>query len=245
MVGVADFFRALYATVGLGPDEVHFSTRPDRFVGTEEQWDVAEDAIRRSLDAAGLDFRVAEGEGTFYGPKIDIHVRDAIGRLWQMCTIQVDFQEPERFKLEYIDENGQRVRPVMIHRALYGSVERFVGVLVEHFAGAFPTWLAPVQVALVPVADRHVDYARKVATRLVEQGARVEVDDSDNTMGAKIRHQQLQKVPYMLVVGDDEVSSDTVSVRRRTGEETRGVEVEDFIGKLVAEIADRRLDLSI
>jgi len=245
MVAVVDFFRALYATVGMGPDEVHFSTRPDKYVGTPEDWDRAEDAIRRSLDAAGLEYIVAEGEGTFYGPKIDIHVRDAIGRLWQVCTIQVDFQLPDRFELEYTDENGERVRPVMIHRALYGSVERFIGVLVEHFAGAFPTWLAPVQAAVIPIADRHIAYANEIAERLRESRIRVEVDSSDNTMGAKIRHHQLQKVPYMLVVGDDEAANKTVAVRRRTGEESRGVGLDDLTTKLSGEIETRSLELTV
>ena len=242
MIGVVDFFKALYATVGMGADEVHFSTRPEKSVGTDEEWEEAEEAIRQSLDKAGLEYKVAEGEGTFYGPKIDIHVRDAIGRLWQVCTIQVDFQNPDRFGLEYIDAQGARVRPVMIHRALYGSVERFMGVLTEHFAGAFPTWLAPVQAALIPIADRHVAYAESVATRLKERGVRVEVDSSDNTMGAKIRHHQMQKVPYMLVVGDDEAEHDTVSVRRRSGDESRGVAVADFTERLLTEISERTLD---
>jgi threonyl-tRNA synthetase len=245
MVGVVDFFNALYGTVGLGPDEVHFSTRPEKSVGTDEQWVEAEKAIRNSLERAGLEYKVAEGEGTFYGPKIDIHVRDAIGRLWQVATIQVDFQTPQRFGIEYVDERGERVQPVMIHRALYGSVERFIGVLVEHFAGAFPSWLAPVQSVVIPIADRHVDYARKVAARLGSNGIRVHVDDSDNTMGAKIRNHQMQKVPYMLVVGDAEADSETVAVRRRSGEETRGVAVGDFADRLGAEIQQRLLELSI
>ena len=245
MVALVDFYKALYSTVGLGPDEVQFSTKPDKAVGTDEQWDEAEDAIRLALDKAGLEYVIAKGEGTFYGPKIDIHVRDAIGRLWQMGTIQIDFQEPHRFGIEYIDEHGERVEPVMIHRALYGSIERFVGVLVEHFAGAFPTWLAPVQVAVIPVADRHVDYARSVYVGLRERGVRCEVDESDNTMGAKIRNQQLQKVPYMLVVGDKEIETGAVSVRRRTGEESRGVPVGDFIEKLSVEIDEKLLDLSV
>jgi threonyl-tRNA synthetase len=241
MLGVVDFVRDLYATVGLGPDETHFSTKPAKAVGSDEQWGEAESAIQGALDKTGLEYKVAEGEGTFYGPKIDIHVRDAIGRLWQVATIQVDFQHPDRFGLEYTDERGGRVRPVMIHRALYGSIERFVGVLTEHFGGAFPTWLAPVQVVLVPVADRHLDYARSVADRLKERSVRVEVDDSDNTMGAKIRHHQLQKVPYMLVVGDAEVKSDSVSVRRRSGEETRGVSIDEFVSDITVEIAERRV----
>ncbi|HWC13049.1 MAG TPA: threonine--tRNA ligase [Actinomycetota bacterium] len=242
MLGVVDFFKALYGTVGLGPDETHFSTRPEKSVGTDEQWELAEAAIRDALEKAGLPYEVAAGEGTFYGPKIDIHVRDAIGRLWQVCTIQVDFQTPDRFGLEYTDASGHRVTPVMIHRALYGSVERFIGVLTEHFAGAFPVWLAPVQAVLVPIADRHIAYAETVAARLRDKGARVEVDDSDNTMGAKIRHHQMQKVPYMLIVGDDEAADQTVSVRRRSGDESRGVDVGRFAEQLAEEIAQRTIE---
>jgi threonyl-tRNA synthetase len=241
MVDCVRFFQDLYAHVGMQADEVHFSTRPDKSVGTDEQWKLAEEAIVKAIEESGLDYKVAEGEGTFYGPKIDIHVRDAIGRLWQVATIQVDFQNPQRFELEYVDEHGARVEPVMIHRALYGSIERFTGVITEHFAGAFPTWLAPVQSVLIPVADRHVEFANSVAQRLKEQSLRVEVDDSDNTMGAKIRHQQMQKVPYMLVVGDDESSSDTVSVRKRSGDEERGVPVARFIEEIAAEVAERRI----
>jgi threonyl-tRNA synthetase len=245
LVGVIDFLRALYGTVGLTPDAVRFSTKPDKAVGSPELWELAEDAIHRGLQQSGLDYDVDEGEGAFYGPKIDIDVRDAIGRYWQLCTIQVDFQLPERFELEFVDEQGARIRPVMIHRALFGAIERFFGVLVEHFAGAFPTWLAPVQTVIIPVADRHLDYARAVNVRLLDRGVRSEVDDADDTMGAKIRRHQLQKVPYMLVVGDDETSSDTVSVRRRTGEETRDVPVEDFAAKLAVEISERRVELGL
>ena len=245
LVGVIDFFRALYGSVGLAPDAVRFSTKPDKAVGAQELWDLAEDAIPRALEKAGLEYTVDAGDGAFYGPKIDIDVRDAIGRSWQVCTIQVDFNMPERFGLEYIDEHGERIRPVMIHRALYGSIERFTGVLVEHFAGAFPTWLAPVQAVLIPIADRHVAYAQSVSERLRAVAARAEVDDSTDTIGAKIRRQQLQKVPYMLVVGDDEAESDTVSVRRRSGEETRGVAVEGFVRDLAAEIAERRVEPSL
>ncbi len=245
IVGVVEFFRALYSTVGLGPDAVRFSTKPDKAVGPEELWALAEAAIPAALQEAGLDYEMAEGEGAFYGPKIDIDVRDAIGRYWQVCTIQVDFQTPERFALEYIDDEGERKRPVMVHRALFGSVERFVGVLVEHFGGAFPTWLAPVQAVLVPIADRQLEYARAVARRLARGGVRVEVDDGPDTIGAKIRRHQLQKVPYMLVVGDDEASSDTVSVRRRSGHETRGVALDEFFEKLRVEIDDRRVEPSV
>ncbi|HEX2240789.1 MAG TPA: threonine--tRNA ligase [Actinomycetota bacterium] len=244
MVGVVDFFRALYETVGMSPDEVHFSTKPDKAVGTDEQWAMAEEAIRQSLDAAGLEYKVAAGEGTFYGPKIDIHVRDAIRRLWQVCTIQVDFQTPDRFGLEFVDEHSARVRPVMIHRALFGSVERFMGILVEHFAGAFPTWLAPIQVALLPISDRHTGYARKLAADFKAAQLRVEVDDSDDTIGAKIRRHQLSKVPYMLVLGEREATDHTVSVRSRPGTETKDVAPAEFISVVTQEVQERRLELS-
>jgi threonyl-tRNA synthetase len=245
MVGCIDFLRALYGTVGLGPDRVRFSTKPDKAVGDQALWDHAEAAIPQALERAGIEYTVDEGDGAFYGPKIDVDVRDAIGRYWQLATIQVDFNLPERFGLEYVDQHGERQRPAMIHRALYGSVERFAAVLVEHFAGAFPTWLAPVQVAVIPIADRHVDYARHVADILGARQVRVEVDDSDDTMGAKIRRHQLQKAPYMLVVGDAESESETVSVRRRSGDETCGVALEDFAAKIAAEIADRAVEPSV
>jgi threonyl-tRNA synthetase len=245
LLGVFDFVRELYGTVGLEIDRINFSTRPDKYVGTDEEWDRAEAAIETALKKTGENFVVDEGAGTFYGPKIDVDVRDAIGRYWQVATIQVDFQHPQRFNLEYINEDGERVRPVMIHRALYGSVERFVGVLVEHFAGAFPTWLAPVQVAVIPIADRHAGYAEKVAQRLRADRVRVEVDVADDTMGAKIRRHQLLKAPYMLVVGDNEVASGTLSVRRRSGEERRGVPVEEFLADLRAEVDERRVEPSV
>jgi threonyl-tRNA synthetase len=244
VIAAVDFFKALYGTVGLGPDEVHFSTQPDKAVGSQEQWDQAQEALSQALDKAGLDYKVAEGEGAFYGPKIDVHVRDAIGRLWQMCTIQVDFQEPERFDLSYASDSGERVRPVMIHRALFGAIERFVGVLVEHFAGAFPTWLAPVQAMLIPIADRHASHARMLGERLGAARVRAEVDDSGDSLGAKIRRHQLRKVPYMLVVGDDEVASGTVAVRPRSGKEQRGVLFEDFSTQVIEEIASRRVEPS-
>ena len=244
MMGVVDFVRDLYGAVGLSPDEVHLSTRPDKASGTAEKWAEAESAVRAALEKKDLDYQIAEGEGTFYGPKIDIHVRDAIGRLWQLATIQVDFQLPDRFGLEYVDEHGERVRPVMIHRALYGSIERFMGVLVEHFAGAFPTWLSPVQTVVIPIADRHLDYGRKVEQHLRSEGVRVEIDASDDTIGAKIRRHQLQKVPYMLVVGDAEEESGTVAVRERSGTEQRDVTLDDFASKVADEIRRRVVEPS-
>jgi len=239
LVACVDFFRELYENFGLGPDRIDFSTKPGKAVGSDDLWELAEQGIRDALERANLEYVIAEGEGAFYGPKIDIHVRDAIGRMWQMCTIQVDLNLPERFGLEYVDEHGERKRPVMIHRALYGSLERFMGVITEHFAGAFPVWLAPVQAALIPIADRHVDYARDVAQRLADAAVRVEVDESDNTMGAKIRNHQLQKVPYMLVVGDNERDNKTLSVRSRSGDERRDVAVDAFIDDIRREISDR------
>ena len=245
MVEVIDFLTALYGAVGLAPEAVRFSTKPAKAVGSQDLWDLAESAIPKALDRAGLDYEIDEGDGAFYGPKIDIDVRDAIGRYWQLCTIQVDFNLPEAFGLEYIDEHGQRVRPVMIHRALYGSIERFMGVLVEHFAGAFPTWLAPVQVSVIPISDRHVDYAEVVERALKARAVRVEVDSADDTIGAKIRRHQMQKVPYMLVVGDAEVSSQTVAVRRRSGEETRDVPIVEFTESVAKEIEQRLVEPAV
>ena len=241
IVGVIDFLRELYGTVGLGPDRVRFSTKPDKAVGAQEMWERAESAIPEALDRAGLPFQIDAGDGAFYGPKIDVDVRDAIGRYWQLATIQVDFHLPERFGLEYVGADGERVQPAMIHRALFGSIERFTGVLVEHFAGAFPAWLAPLQVAVIPIADRHTTYADHVVTRLERRAVRATVDDSDDTLGARIRRHQLHKVPYMLIVGDNEVSSETVSVRPRSGAERRDVRLDDFVAQVSDEIEQRRL----
>jgi threonyl-tRNA synthetase len=240
LLGVIEFFRALYATVGMGPDRVRFSTRPEKSVGSDELWTMAEAAIPEALKRAGIEFTVDAGDGTFYGPKIDIDVRDAIGRYWQVATIQVDFNLPERFGLEYTDEDNVHKRPVMIHRALYGSMERFVGVLVEHYAGAFPTWLAPVQAVIVPIADRHASHAEGLADQLRARGVRVDVDDSRETMQLKVRNAELQKVPYILVVGDKEIENATVAVRARgMGKAKFGVMFEEFADAVVDEIAQR------
>ncbi|MGZ4207286.1 MAG: threonine--tRNA ligase [Actinomycetota bacterium] len=240
LVGVIEFFRALYATVGMGPDRVRFSTKPDEYVGSDELWAAAEAEIPKVLERAGLDYRVDEGDGAFYGPKIDIDVRDAIGRYWQVATIQVDLNLPELFGLEYTDEDNVHKRPVMIHRALYGSMERFIGVLVEHFAGAFPTWLAPVQAVIVPIADRHAAHASGLAEQLRARGVRVEVDDSRETMQLKVRNAEMQKVPYILVVGDKEIEQGTVAVRARgMGKARFGVSFDEFASAIVDEIAAR------
>ncbi len=226
---------------------LRLGTRPHSFIGDVETWDAAEKELRAILEermGPGR-YAVEEGGGAFYGPKIDILMEDAIGRSWQMGTIQLDFQLPRRFDCEYADRDGRRRTPVVIHRVIYGSLERFFGILIEHFAGAFPTWLAPVQVAFIPIADRHLEYARVCEVKLEARGARVEVDDSGDTMGAKIRRHQLRKVPYMLVVGDDEVGSGTVAVRPRSGTERRGVPFEDFSAGLSDEIAKRVLEPSL
>jgi threonyl-tRNA synthetase len=242
LLGVIDFFRTLYATVGMGPDRVRFSTRPEESVGSDELWDLAQAAIPQALERAGIEYTIDEGDGTFYGPKIDIDVRDAIGRYWQVATIQVDLNLPERFGLEYTDEDNVHKRPVMIHRALYGSVERFVGVLVEHYAGAFPTWLAPVQTVIVPIADRHAEHASGLADRLRAQGIRVDVDDSRETMQLKVRNAEVQKVPYILVVGDKEIENATVAVRARgMGKARFGVPFDEFAAEITAEVAAREL----
>jgi threonyl-tRNA synthetase len=242
LVGVIDFFRELYGTVGLGPDRVRFSTKPEKYVGSDELWELAESAIPEALDRAKIEYAIDAGDGAFYGPKIDIDVRDAIGRYWQLATIQVDFNLPERFGLEYTDEHGARVQPVMIHRALFGAVERFIGVLVEHYAGAFPSWLAPVQAVVVPIADRHADYADTVGADLRSRALRVEVDNSRETMQSKVRTAEMQKVPYILVVGDKEVEAKTVAVRARGTAKARfGVPTSEFAENLEAEVAAREL----
>ncbi|HIN12582.1 MAG TPA: threonine--tRNA ligase, partial [Acidobacteria bacterium] len=195
---------------------VELSTRPETFLGDTETWDQAEHQLRQALDASGQPYVIAAGEGNFYGPKIDFHIIDAIGRKWQCATIQLDYQIPERFQLKYIGADNAEHRPVVIHRAIFGSFERFIALLIEHYAGAFPLWLAPVQTIIVPIADRHADYAETVATRLREAGLRVEVDARQEKMGYKIREAQIRKIPYMLVTGDREAAGDAVAVRHRT-----------------------------
>ncbi len=228
-----DFVLMVLRDFGFDQFEADLSTRPEKFVGEPASWDRAEEALRETLEHAELPFEVAEGEGAFYGPKIDIHVRDAIGRRWQLSTLQVDFAQPINFDLGYATSENTVERPVMVHRALLGSIERFVGILVEHYAGAFPGWLAPVQATIVPVADRHVDYAKSVADTLASHALRVEVDDADDTVGEKIRRAITQKHPAILVVGDDDVDAGTVGVRLRDAEgERRGVKLDDAVNEL-------------
>ena len=239
LASLLDFVVGLLRDYGLTEFEAELSTRPEKFVGEIADWDRAEAALKRALDKSGLPYVIAEGEGAFYAPKIDVHVKDAIGRRWQLSTLQVDFQEPGRFGIEYQAADGSRQRPYMIHRALFGSIERFFGILVEHFAGAFPPWLAPVQVVGIPIADQHVGYLQEVATRLREHGIRVEVDASDERMQKKIRTAQRQKVPYMLLAGDDDVAAGAVSFRYRSGEQKNGVPVVDAIAEITGAVAGR------
>jgi threonyl-tRNA synthetase len=239
---VFDLVLEVYAAFGFADPNVRLSTKPGVAIGNEEMWARATDALRAALDKSGLEYTVAEGEGAFYGPKVDFDLRDAIGRLWQLTTVQCDFALPERFDMEYMGEDNQRHRPVMIHRAILGTIERFVGVLIEHYAGDFPLWLAPEQVRIVPVADRHAEHAGSLASTVRERGLRPGVDASRETVPKKIRDAQLMKVPYTLVVGDREIEAGTVSVRDRHGHEVRGVPLERFLEAAVAEASGRSLE---
>ncbi len=239
LASLLDFVVGLLRDFGLTEFEAELSTRPDKYVGEPQEWDAAEAALRQALDRSGLAYTVAEGDGAFYAPKIDVHVKDAIGRRWQLSTLQVDFQEPGRFGIEYQAADGSRQRPYMIHRALFGSIERFFGILVEHYAGAFPPWLAPVQVEGIPIADAHVPYLERVAGLLRAEGIRAEVDTSDDRMQKKIRTAQRQKVPFMLIAGDDDVAKDAVSFRYRDGSQKNGVPVEEAIDEIVTAVRDR------
>ena len=237
---VLQFSLNVLRAFGFKDFQAYLATRnPEKAAGEPEQWVAPSEALRQALERAEIPFQVDEGEATFYGPKIDIKVKDALEREWQLSTIQFDFTLPERFDLTYIGDDGQEHRPYMIHRALLGSMERFIGVLIEHFAGAFPVWLSPVQAVVIPIADRHLPYARQVADRLEEAGVRVEVDDRGERMNAKIRDAQNQKIPYMLVVGDREVEQSTVSVRLRTEENLGAMSLSAFLERANQDIEAR------
>ena len=239
LASLLEFVLGLLRDYGLTEFTAELSTRPDNYVGSLEDWNTAEAALEEALRRAGLEYRIGEGEGTFYAPKIDVHVRDAIGRSWQLSTLQVDLQEPALFELEYQAADGTRKRPYMIHRALFGSIERFFGILTEHYAGAFPPWLAPVQVVGIPITDEHVPYLEDVAAKLRKAGIRVEIDTSDDRMQKKIRNAQTQKVPYMLIAGDQDVSKGAVSFRYRDGSQNNGVPVDDAVAEIVDAVARR------
>ena len=220
--------------------EINLSTRPEKFVGTKENWEHATDALINALKSKGEKYKIDEGAGVFYGPKIDIKLKDAIGRLWQGPTIQMDFQLPERFDLTYTGVDGKEHRPAMIHRVVLGSMERFIGALIEHYAGAFPVWLSPVQVVILPIADRHLEYASKIKNELLGSEIRVEVDDRREKIGLKIREAEMQKMPYMMIVGDKEMSSNTVSLRARHKGDVGSVKLDEFISSVKEEIAGKK-----
>jgi threonyl-tRNA synthetase len=241
---VFDLTFEIHQTFGFSDPVVNLSTLPGQSILEPEMAERATNALKMALDRSGLEWAEAEGEGTFYGPKVDFHFRDAIGRLWQLTTVQCDFALPERFDMEYMGEDNQRHRPVMIHRAILGTVERFSAVLIEHYAGAFPLWLAPEQVRIVPVADRHTEDANRMAERIREHGLRVGVDDSRETVPKKVRAAEVMRIPYTLVMGDKEIEAGTVSVRGREGKEVRGVPFDEFLEKVVAERESRSLQPS-
>src|SRR5437016_2704896 len=245
LTALLDLVREWYKTFDLQPS-YKLATRPEKRLGTAEQWDNAEGSLERALRGNGLAFEMDPGGGNFYGPKIDIDVRDALGRGWQVATIQVDLTMlPERFQLEFIDTDGQPKRPVVIHRAIFGSYERFIGIITEHYAGAFPTWLAPVQARVLPVSEKFIDYARTVHRRLRDARIRAELDDRNEKLGYRIRDAQVRKVPYMLVVGGREAEQGTVSLRPRTGEDRGAVALDRVVADLTAEIAARATDLTV
>ena len=238
--GVANLIDQVYKLFGF-KYHVELSTRPEDSMGSDEDWEVATEGLRGALDDLGLDYVVNEGDGAFYGPKIDFHLEDSIGRTWQCGTIQLDFQLPQRFELEYTGADGEKHRPIMIHRVVYGSVERFIGILIEHFAGAFPTWLAPVQVKILPISDKYADYSKEVLDKLTEAGIRAEMDTRSEKIGYKIREAQTQKIPYMLVVGQKEEEEKTVSVRSRFAGDEGASSVESFIESIQKEIEEKNL----
>jgi threonyl-tRNA synthetase len=239
IVSFIEMVEETYKVFGFNDVRVALSLRPDKRLGTDELWDQAEGALAAALDAHGVDYEPIPNEGAFYGPKIDFFVQDAIGREWQLSTVQLDYNLAERFDLGYIDADGERQCPVVIHRAMLGSLERFLGVMIEHYGGAFPTWLAPVQAEIIPIADRHIEYAETVRDKLAAAGLRTHVDDRSERMQAKIRDAQLQKIPYMLVVGDREAEANGAAVRLRNGEDLKTVPIDDIITRIAKEIADK------
>ncbi len=239
IIGVIDFVDHVYSTFGF-KYHIELSTRPEDSMGSDEDWDLAINALKDALEEKGLDYKVNEGDGAFYGPKIDFHLEDCIGRTWQCGTIQLDFQMPQRFDLTYIGSDNEEHRPIMIHRVIFGSIERFIGILIEHYAGKFPAWLSPVQVQILPIVDKHFEYAKKLKEQMQSKGIRVEVDTRNEKIGYKIREAQLSKVPYMLVIGDKEIESEEVAVRSRDKGELGTVAVQSFIEDLVKEIEEKK-----
>ena len=235
-----EFTTFILGTFGFSDYEIYLSTRPEKFVGTVENWELATDALKTALDASGLKYEIDPGEGVFYGPKIDIKIKDVLDRAWQCTTIQVDFNEPERFDITYRGEDGEDHRPIMIHRALMGSLERFFGTLIEHYGGAFPVWLSPVQAIILPITDRQLNYAQKIAGELKKSNIRVQVDDRNEKIGFKIREAEMQKIPYMLIVGDKEMEAETVSIRKRKEGDIGTFDLSDFEKTIMREISEKK-----
>ncbi len=238
--GVMNLIDLFYKQFGFSY-HVELSTRPENSMGSQETWDMATNALQQALEARDMDYKINEGDGAFYGPKIDFHLQDSLDRTWQCGTVQLDFQMPEKFDLNYIGEDGEKHRPVMIHRVIYGSIERFIGILTEHFAGAFPTWLAPVQVRVLPITERQHDYTEQIIAQLKTEGIRVEVDKRSEKIGYKIREGQLQKIPYLLVLGDKEVEANTIAVRHRKEGDLGAMGMEEFAAMIKTEIKDKAI----
>ena len=238
LMKVIELFDRIYSQFGL-KYHVELSTKPDNAMGDDAIWEAATEALRNAIEAKGIPYVINPGDGAFYGPKLDYHIEDSLGRTWQCGTIQLDMNLPERFQIEYVGEDGQKHRPIMIHRACFGSMERFIGILTEHYAGAFPTWMAPVQVKILPISEKHVEYAKELAKQMHRDYVRVEVDDRSEKIGYKIRQAQMEKVPYMLVVGDKEVEEGTVNVRKHGGDELGSVPFEEFFNSIKIEIKER------
>lgn len=218
--GVMKLIDEVYSVFGF-PYEIELSTRPENSIGSDEDWELAINSLKAAVEGIGKPYSINEGDGAFYGPKLDFHVKDSMGRTWQCGTIQLDFQLPQRFNLDYIGEDGEKHRPIMLHRVVFGSIDRFIGILIEHYEGKFPVWLSPVQAKILPVSERHLSYAKEIAAKLMNAGIRVEIDDHDEKLGYKIREARLDKVPYMLILGDKEMQSGSVSVRQRDAEEDK------------------------
>ena len=238
LMKVIELFDRIYSQFGL-KYHVELSTKPDNAMGDDAIWEAATEALRNAIEAKGIPYVINPGDGAFYGPKLDYHIEDSLGRTWQCGTIQLDMNLPERFQIDYVGEDGQKHRPIMIHRACFGSMERFIGILTEHYAGAFPTWMAPVQVKILPISEKHVEYAKDLAKQMHRDYVRVEVDDRSEKIGYKIRQAQMAKVPYMLVVGDKEVEEGTVNVRKHGGDELGSVPFEEFFNSIKTEIKER------
>ena len=233
---VLDLTFYLLEAFGFDDFTMNLSTKPGKAVGSDEQWELAQNSLKKTLDARGLEYEVEEGGGAFYGPKIDVNIRDAIGRSWQCTTVQFDFNLPKRFGLSYIGEDGNSHQPYMVHRAIFGSLERFMGILIEHYGGSFPTWLAPTQVQIIPIADRHIEYGLDLQNKMQDRKIRSEIDTRSERMNAKVRDAQLAKIPYMFIVGDRELESETVGVRLRSGEDLGAIAVGDVLDRITTEV---------